>query len=108
MTFDELLKELAVFQLQARFKFKEDPESAFDMGFKLNAIEDMIKELKATYAPTVEMTRKEYEIFKAAKVDEDSAEWLDDVEWGRVDYDYPKFMRAWLHPETIKVVDKND
>jgi hypothetical protein len=108
MTFDELLNDLETFKKQAGYKYHEDPNSALDMGFKLNEIEKSVKKLRETYAPTIEMTKDEYEIFKSAKVDEDSAEWLDDVEWGRVDYDYPKFFQAWLHPETIKVVDSND
>lgn len=64
----------------------------------------LINELRRTYAPTVEMTDREYKIFKSAKVDEDSADWLDEIYWEKVDYNYPKFMQAWLHPETIKVV----
>lgn len=67
---------------------------------------DIIDKLREEYAPTVEMTKEEFEIFDMAKFDEDSAEWLDDVEWGLVNYKYPDFFMAWIHPETIKVVDE--
>lgn len=68
----------------------------------------IIELLREEYAPTIEMTKHDYEIFKQAKVDKDSADWLDAIEWNRVDYKYPDFMQAWLHPETIKVIDEEN
>lgn len=82
-----------------------------DIGFPTEAANllvealEIAEELQEEYAPTVEMTQQEFEVFSKAKVDEDSAEWLDDVEWGRVDYKYPDFFMAWLHPETVKIID---
>ena len=55
--------------------------------------------------PRVKMTKAEFEIFSKAKVDEDSAEWLDNVAWDRVDYKYPDFFMAWLYPETVQIID---
>ena len=92
MTFDEAFETV-----DDNINYCDD--NAFDQWYKL--LEDLRKE----YAPTIEMTKKEYDVFSRAKVDEDSADWIESVEWGNVDYEYPKFMQAWLHPETIKIID---
>lgn len=93
MTFDESIEH-----------FKNNTDISGTAVF-LDDVEDTLKELRDEYAPIIEMTPTEYKIFKSAKIDEDSADWLDEISWGKVDYNYPKFMQAWLHPETIKVVD---
>ena len=59
MTFDELLNDLETFKKQAGYKYHEDPNSAIDMEFKLNHIEESVKKLRETYAPTIEMTLNE-------------------------------------------------
>ena len=100
MTFDEALKEL-----DDDTRVTDEDNIEYTVGLDFGEVESVIEELRVTYAPTIEMTPKEYEIFKSAKVDEDSADWLDDISWGKVDYNYPKFMQAWLHPECVKVVD---
>lgn len=75
------------------------------VDMNLEAVISIINNLREEYAPTVEMTKSEYEILSKAKVNEDSADWLDAVEWDRVGYKYPDFFAAWLHPETIKIID---
>ena len=83
------------------------PQQEYDrVKFMNRLFYSIIEQLREEYAPTVEMTKSEYEIFSKAKVNEDSADWLDAVEWDRVGYKYPEFFAAWLHPETIKVVDE--
>lgn len=77
-------------------------------NINLEEIISILSSLREEYAPTIEMTKHDYEIFKQAKVDKDSADWLDAIEWNRVDYKYPDFMQAWLHPETIKVIDEEN
>lgn len=95
MTFDEainLINEISY-------------DEATDVLFEKEDLFSLINDLREEYAPTVVMTKEEFEVFAKAKFDEDSAEWLDDVEWGLVEYQYPKFFMAWLHPETIKVIE---
>jgi len=85
-------------------RISENVNSIYDLKIRAQMYEDL-ETLKRQLFPTVEMTQQEFEVFSKAKVDEDSAEWLDNIEWGHVDYKYPDFFMAWLHPETIKVVD---
>ena len=102
MTFDEAAEQL-------RLAIPENfvSPTMHDIAVMVETQNRVLYELRNTYAPTIEMTPTEYEIFKSAKIDEDSADWLDDISWEKVDYNYPKFMQAWLHPETIKVVDND-
>ena len=95
MTFDEAI------DLINEISYKD----AADVWFEKEDLFSLINDLREEYSPTVYMTEKEFEVFNKAKVDEDSAEWLDDVEWDRVDYKYPDFFMAWIHPETVKVID---
>ena len=75
--------------------------------------------LKDTYAPTVEMTKKQYNTFKWHKDNLDFSACLgtfqnyngetrmgikfDNLKGDLSDED---IMQAWLHPETIKIVDE--
>ncbi|MGK4016712.1 hypothetical protein AB0Y21_00250 [Weissella paramesenteroides] len=87
------------------------------------ALTFLISELKDTYAPTIEMTENQKNAFDEAKqalntrdlASNFSQEWtiLDEVS-GNVFGHGPDeatneqieaIMQAWLHPETIKVVD---
>lgn len=100
MTFDEASEQL---RLAIPENFTKP--TMHDIAVMVETQNRVIYELKNTYAPIIEMTHTEYGIFKSAKIDEDSADWLDNISWGKVDYNYPKFMQAWLHPECIKVVN---
>ncbi|MFG6674097.1 hypothetical protein ACGYLR_07020 [Leuconostoc lactis] len=103
MTFDEAIEKL---EQLANFEVgKTTGNIRRDFKLELGDVRDLLTELREEYAPTVEMTKQEFEIFSKAKVDEDSAEWLDNVAWDRVDYKYPDFFMAWLHPETVQIID---
>lgn len=115
MTFDELLNDLETFKKQAGYKYHEDPNSALDMGFKLNEIEESVKELCETYAPTIRLTQKQYDQLKTAK----ELTNLMSLCYELINSNHPLYnslynlsdkdlATAWLHPETIKVVDSND
>lgn len=80
---------------------------------------DVIDKLREEYAPTVEMTKKQYNTFKWYKDNLDFSACLgtfqnyngetrmgikfDDLKGELSDED---IMQAWLHPETIKVADE--
>ncbi|WP_312981142.1 hypothetical protein [Leuconostoc falkenbergense] len=100
MTFDEVLDEMNANQ--------EPSESIRFM-----------ERLRDTYAPTVEMTKKQYDTFKWHKDNLDFSACLgtfqnyngetrmghkfDNLKGNLSDED---IMQAWLHPETIKIVDE--
>lgn len=75
----------------------------------LNYVDGILDELQDEYAPTIEMTQKQKEdVFGAATGDTT----IDNV--GKYDFEWAsqetkltdiQIMTAWLHPETIKVVD---
>lgn len=70
----------------------------------------IINSLREEYAPTVEMTKEQYEPFSKLAVDEiGDQEELDafvNEELDLGDMTVRKGLNAWLHPETIKVVDE--
>lgn len=88
------------------------------IGTGIEKLDDLITQLKEEYAPTVEMTKKQYDTFKWHKDNLDFSACLgtfqnyngetrmgikfDNLKGDLADED---IMRAWLHPETIKVVD---
>lgn len=89
-----------------------------------NRIDEIIDSLKEEYAPTVEMTKKQYEVWnvslersKKHKEDfiyfidvlDDESSFQDNVFREKLEYfinDSKPLMQAWLHPETIKIVDE--
>lgn len=80
--------------------------------------------LKDTYAPTVRMTQEQYEVWNIAlerskrhegdfiyfiDVLDDESSYKDDVFREKLKYfinNSKPLMQAWLHPETIKIVDE--
>lgn len=111
ITFDEAIEH-----------FKNNTDISGTAVF-LDDVEDTLKELRDEYAPTIEMTENQKNAFDEAKRalnTRDLAlnfnqEWtiLDEVS-GNVFGHGPgeatneqieAIMQAWLHPETIKVVD---
>ena len=96
MTFDEALNEL-------------EPRTIWSPEMR-----DLLEQLRATYAPVVEMTQQEADIFKSFVYAEDArfsvllqemnrfdgSRWQDLFE-SLSDEDV---MFAWLHPESIKVI----
>ncbi|WP_273718736.1 hypothetical protein [Leuconostoc mesenteroides] len=94
MTFDEVLDEMNANQ--------EPSESIRFM-----------ERLRDTYAPTVEMTKKQYEILASSRnnavnrVDKVGLlEFMSAYALLDLEIDHLRLMQAWLHPETIKIVDE--
>ena len=105
MTFDEALEEL-------------NPRTIWDPEMR-----DLLEQLRATYAPTIEMTQAQYDIFDSALVE--SKEYENDFiyfvdaleiqsrfnggifenELSAYRNDSRYLMQAWLRPDTIKVVE---
>lgn len=100
MTFDEVLDEM-----------NADQEPSESIRF--------MERLRDIYAPTIEMTKKQYNTFKWHKDNLDFSTCLgtfkkyngetrigikfDNLKGDLSDED---IMQAWLHPETIKIVDE--
>ena len=84
----------------------------------------ILNDLRQEYAPTVEMTKKQYEVWnvslersKKHKEDfiyfidvlDDESSFQDNVFREKLEYfinDSKPLMQAWLYPETIKIVDE--
>lgn len=95
-------------------------------GISPTVVRDIISKLKEEYAPTVEMTQSQKNVFELAKQTLKTSNLANVVEgqgpaysilnelsgrvWGHnqgkaSEAQIEKTMHAWLHPETIKVVD---
>lgn len=104
MTFDEALEEL---RLAIPEKFYSP--TMHDIAVILEAQTKVINLLRQEYAPTVEMTKRQARVFKLYY---DSEKPFDKSEFECIDNYFMKsinekdLMRAWLHPEIIKVVDE--
>lgn len=91
MTFDEALDQL-------------EPRTIWSSEMR-----DLLEQLRKEYAPTVEMTKRQARVFKLYY---DSEKPFDKSEFECIDNYFMKsinekdLMRAWLHPEIIKVVDE--
>lgn len=123
MTFDEALKEVSELskkgadtwygdQLEKRTNVKEHLETG--------DVEVIINKLRKEYAPTVEMTKKQYGQFVDFRKRTDSVQ-THAVTLRDKKTKYPKFLndlvdgirgrlflQAWLHPETIKVMEEKN
>lgn len=87
MTFDEVLDEMNANQ--------EPSESIRFM-----------EQLRDIYAPTVEMTKEQYHSFKLWKYHTAGWNMTNCAEWaGDEKITATNAMQAWLHPETIKIVE---
>lgn len=111
MTFDEAIEH-----------FKNNTDISGTAVF-LDDVEDTLKELRDEYEPTIEMTENQKNAFDKAKrvlntrdlASNFGHEWtiLDEVSGKVFGHSQGKatneqieaIMQAWLHPETIKVVD---
>ncbi|MDI6495464.1 hypothetical protein [Leuconostoc lactis] len=111
-TFDDAIEELEKLQGSAGYATQGEPEalrfSGLDVNWFLNEATQVIEKLRDEYAPTVEMTSGNKATFIQ---DGDSLSKLltgyfgfDTLYWG--DVSERKVAQAWLHPETIKVVDE--
>ncbi|KQB82462.1 hypothetical protein [Leuconostoc lactis] len=110
MTFDEAIAKVGTY-------LKNNDLSNADNNDRFFYI--ILNDLREEYAPTVEMTKKQYDTLKWYKDNLDFAACLgtfqnyngetrmgnkfDDLKGELSDED---IMQSWLHPETIKVVDE--
>lgn len=122
MTFDEA-NDIVVFAKDGtEIMMRSEQESWNDEGSR-NATLKLIDELRKTYAPTIETTQSQKNSFDEAKralhtrdlSSNFCQEWtvLDEVSGNifghgpgeATDEQINMIMRAWLHPELVKVVD---
>ena len=106
MTFDEANKKL------------DESLDLLDYTFLPEHLDEILKILQQEYAPTVEMTKEQYEQFVDFRKRTDYVQthavtlhdkktkypdFLNDLVggvYGRL------FLQAWLHPETIQIIDE--
>lgn len=100
--------------------------SPLEVNEYLDNVLDMISDVRETYAPIVELTQEQKNVWDEAilesakdKCKDDFIYFIDTLElcdWQTHFFDKEldgfrfytrKLMNMWLHPETIKVVDKN-
>lgn len=94
MTFDEAIQEVRGLSMDGTQKVYSD-----------DAIQ-LINELRQEYAPTVEMTKEQYEAFVESVEGLATQKQLDsfvDEELDLGDMTVRRGLNAWLHPETIKI-----
>lgn len=113
MTFDEAIK-----------RANEDSfvEEMLSDAVYLEDVIEIIEKLREEYAPTVDMKPYQFEVFKKYRYGVSKG----DIDFGGIWSDQPyrmmhyfkeepytgttiwddNFAKAWLHPETIKVVDE--
>ncbi|MCT3054459.1 hypothetical protein EFN57_10400 [Leuconostoc citreum] len=116
MTFDEAIEH-----------FRNNTDISGTAVF-LDDVEDTLKELREEYAPTIEMTKAQFDQVEYAKknltasqlprvihnqpegdwsyLDELSGRLFKHQQGGMTDKNIEDIMRIWLHPETIKIVDE--
>ncbi|MEM0561988.1 hypothetical protein [Leuconostoc mesenteroides] len=110
MTFDEAIAKVGTYLKNNDLSNSDNNERFFYI---------ILNDLRQEYAPTVEMTKKQYNTFKWHKDNLDFSACLgtfqnyngetrmgikfDNLKGDLSDED---IMQAWLHPETIKVVDE--
>ena len=113
MTFDETIE-----------KFEQEANE-YNGLVPMETIYELILDLKEDYAPTVEMKPYQFDVFKKYRYGVSKG----DIDFGGIWSDQPyrmmhyfkeesytgttiwdeRFAKAWLHPETIKVIgEKND
>ena len=109
MTFEEVYKILYKKYNIVRFDYSDKTIKAKDyITISTFDLFDLIEGLKETYAPKIEMTQRESDMLKRLKR-------VPQTDVGIVDYSRPepkvllsnesKFVDAWLHPESIEVVE---
>ncbi|MBZ1527801.1 hypothetical protein [Leuconostoc mesenteroides] len=110
MTFDEAIAKVGTYLKNNDLSNSDNNERFFYI---------ILNDLRQEYAPTVEMTKKQYNTFKWHKDNLDFSACLgtfqnyngetrmgikfDNLKGDLSDED---IMQAWLHPETIKIVDE--
>ncbi|WP_288572215.1 hypothetical protein [uncultured Weissella sp.] len=109
MTFDEALEAIDE---------KSDEQEWFsNLIINTSIAKDIVIKLADTYAPTIEMTKHQYWFItsyyeKESVVDAVANLTVDDIIKEKFDSNFwsplseKEVVQAWLHPETIKVVDE--
>ncbi|MBZ5958163.1 hypothetical protein [Leuconostoc gasicomitatum] len=103
-TFDEAIEEL---RLAIPEKFYQP--TMHDVAVILENQNNVIEKLREEYAPTIEMTKSQHELFVASAEGIATQEQLDsfvDEELDLGNMTVRKGLNAWLHPETIKVIEE--
>lgn len=96
MTFDEAIKRLS-----------QDIDKNGGQEKYQKEVIATLKSLKKEYAPTVEMTKRQYHSFELWKYHTPGWNMTNCAEFARDEnMKANDAMTAWLHPETIKVVDE--
>lgn len=111
MTFDEAIEKV---EQLANFEVgRTTGDIRRDFKLELGDVRDILAELREEYAPTVEMTKEQYKILASSRnnavnrVDRVGLlEFMSAYSLLNQEIDHLTLMQAWLHPETIKVVDK--
>lgn len=97
MTFDEALEQVNLLTMYG------------SVGLSPEVAPLIIESLRQEYAPTIEMTKSQHEAFVESVEGMATQEQLDsfvDEELDLGDMTVRKGLNAWLHPETIKIVDE--
>lgn len=103
MKFDEAIK-----------KYKELSYESYGLHpvYDNKDIYELLEELEEEYAPTVEMTKRQYEILVLSRnnavnrVDKVGLlEFMNAYSLLNQEIDHLSLMQAWLHPEKVKLVD---
>lgn len=78
----------------------------------LDDVIEILEKLEDEYAPTIEMTKRQYEILVLSRnnavnrVDKVGIlEFMSAYALLNQEIDHLSLMQAWLHPETVKLVD---
>lgn len=100
MTFDELIEKI----------LNNEDYNAY--GLSVDDVITLIEVLRLEYAPKVEMTKRQYEILVLSRnnavnrVDKVGLlEFMSAYSLLNQEIDHLSLMQAWLHPETVKLVD---
>lgn len=127
-TFDEAVEKIDELQGSVGYATGGVPESnnfnGYDVNDYLNVATEVIELLRKEYAPTIEMTQQQKDVFllykkitwfdlflsKLNEPDDRELSTLPNLSsfdnWGLSKERENELMQAWLHPETIKVIDE--
>ena len=112
MTFDEALEELKTLSKNGADTWYGDnleKRTHVRGHIESGSVEMLIYKLRKEYAPTIEMTKEQYEAFVESVEGLATQKQLDsfvDEELDLGDMTVRKGLNSWLHPETIKIVDE--
>lgn len=97
MTFDEAWKQITELSFPIQV-----PDEADDAEVWMSDLIDVFEELRQEYAPTVEMTKEQHDLF-INSTDFEKGQTNMDLGFGEMSL--MQYAQIVMHPETIKVVD---